>query len=142
MTKTKKNSGFTLIEMIIVVAIIGLLSTLLLISVSGIRKNSIDTRRKANLENVRGAVNMYYSVKSSWPALSGGNDGDKWDNLINTLATSGYLTDNISADEDNDGVDDYFAKNCVSDCQIELSATCVLTTNEDCDNGQYRLPIK
>ena len=137
--QTKTKLGFTLIEMIVVVAIIVVLSTLLLVSVSGIRKNAQDTRRKSNLENVRGAVNMYYSVKSAWPSVASG-----WTGLIQTLSDQGYLTENVSADEDGDGTADYTAAACAEGegCQIDLCVTCVVTTGEGCVNGKYCLEVK
>jgi prepilin-type N-terminal cleavage/methylation domain-containing protein len=140
--KTNKKSGFTLIEMIVVVAIIGILSTLLLVSVSGIRKNAQDTRRKSNLENVRGAVIMYYSVKSSWPTLSGSSEIVIWNNLISTLSTQGYLTDNVTSDEDGDSNADYTVAACSSGCQLKLCVTCVVPTGEGCTAGEYCLEVK
>jgi len=127
-TKPKNKKGFTLIEMLVVIGIIGLLSTVLLVSVSRIRKNSIDTRRKANLENVRGATSMYYSAKSSWPTFS------SWATLVSALSTSGYISDNIPADEDGDSLNDYSAETCTSPCQIKLCSACELD-GEGCTNS-------
>jgi len=135
--QTKTKWGFTLIEMIVVIAIIGILSTILLTSVSSIRKNAIDTRRKSNLENVRGAINMYYSVKSTWPSISGG-----WSGLMTNL--SGYITDSVSADEDGDGVADYSVSACTDGegCQMKLYANCVQPTASDCVSGRFSVTVK
>lgn len=135
--KTKKK-GFTLIEMLVVITIIGILSTLILVSVGRIRKNSIDTRRKANLENVRGAIAIYYSATSSWPAYT------DWNSLITTLSNSGYISDNIKADEDDDGIIDYQLCTCGEDCSgfgdcstgthMKLTAKCTVETGEGCND--------
>lgn len=141
--QTKTKLGFTLIEMIVVVGIIGLLSTLLLTSVSGIRKNSIDTRRKANLENVRGAINMYYSVKSSWPCDFAGSScadcttddsNSIWCKMITKLSTSGFLSDNVKTDEDGDDVSDYTITTCSSPCLVKLCSACESKNGEECTN--------
>ena len=128
-----KKSGFTLIEMIVVIAIIGILSTLILISVSSVRKSSIDTRRKSNLENVRGAINTYYSVKAAWPTYT------NWTTLNSTLSSGGYLVDAVPSDEDSDGKQDYLAllsthswvtANPSCPCQIGLCARCTVSKCE------------
>jgi len=140
-TKTNKKTlapgasrGFTLIEMLVVIGIIGLLSSMILISVSRIRKNSIDTRRKANIENVRGAISMYYSVKNQWPTAT------TWSDLITALSSSGYLSDSIKADEDDDGSADYTVCSCAVGCspacssgsQMRLSGKCEISDGEGC----------
>jgi len=135
------KKGFTLIEMLVVIGIIGLLSSILLISVTRIRKNSIDTRRKANIENVRGAISIYYSVKNQWPTITNGD----WSGLITTLSNSGYLSDNIQTDEDGDGNNDYNVCSCASGCspacnsgsQMRLTAKCELTDGEGCTDTTH-----
>lgn len=128
----KNRKGFTLIEMLVVIGIIGILSAMLLVSVGRIRKSSIDTRRKANLENIRGAITMYYSVKSTWPTFVA------WDDLIQSLSSSGYLSDLIKSDEDSDGQKDYSACLCGANCncspgsQIKISSRFEVSSNEDC----------
>jgi len=144
MIKTKNKRGFTLIEMIVVVAIIGILTTMILVSVSRIRKNSLDARRKSNIENVRGAITMYYAGKSCWPCVScsSGCASLSWSNLISELYDGGYLTQNILADEDSDGINDYSVCQCgASGCscdsgsQVKLSNACELSDGEGCTNA-------
>lgn len=133
MQKNKNKKGFTLIEMLVVISIIGLLTTMIIISVGRVRKNSIDTRRKANLENVRGAITMYYSVKNSWPSFT------SWDNLITTLTSAGYLSDTIKSDEDEDGSADYSvcacgscSPVCSSGTIMRLTAKCEIADGDGC----------
>ncbi|MDP3988396.1 MAG: prepilin-type N-terminal cleavage/methylation domain-containing protein [Candidatus Levybacteria bacterium] len=62
-----KNKGFTLIELLIVVAIIGILSTLLMANFIGIRQRARDGQRKSDLNQIRGALEMYRADQGSYP---------------------------------------------------------------------------
>ena len=59
--KYKINKGFTLIELLVVIAIIGILSSVILGSLNSARVRSIDVRRKADLVQIRMALELYYS---------------------------------------------------------------------------------
>ena len=143
----KNKKAFTLIEMLVVIGIIGLLSSMILVSVSSIRKNSVCTRREANVENVRGAVNMYYSIKTEWPDIAGG-----WKGLITTLSTAGYLTDSIAVDsqgqitDDEDGEEpaDYKVQACagVPGCQMQICNTCSVSGREGYTGDTRCLNVK
>ena len=54
-----KNSGFTLIELLTVMTIIAVLAGLALVSLQGARKSARDGKRKADLEQIRSALEMY-----------------------------------------------------------------------------------
>lgn len=73
--------GFTLIELLVVIVIIGILMGILLVSYQGTRKTARDGKRKADLEQIRSALQMYhadcgkYPNAITWPgagALTGG----------------------------------------------------------------------
>jgi len=69
--KTKKN-GFTLIELIVTVTIIAVLTVVGMISYGGTSKKARDSRRMADLEKIRVALELYrQSTGSTYPA-----DGD------------------------------------------------------------------
>lgn len=72
----KKNilqSGFTLIELLVVVAIIGVLTAVLLVNLVGIRERAADTKKKADLNQMKSSLRLYYNDAQSYPDASGGN---------------------------------------------------------------------
>lgn len=62
-----KNKAFTLIELLIVLAIIGILSTISLFAISGVRESARDAKRKADLETIRQALEMYKADIGNYP---------------------------------------------------------------------------
>jgi type II secretion system protein G len=59
--------GFTLIELLVVIAIIGILSAISLFALQNARQNSRDAKRKADLEAVRSALELYKSDCDIYP---------------------------------------------------------------------------
>ncbi|MBX4205782.1 type II secretion system GspH family protein [Candidatus Microgenomates bacterium] len=51
--------GFTLIEILVVIAIIGILSTLAIISYTGVQKSARDTQRKSDLKQYQNALEVF-----------------------------------------------------------------------------------
>ncbi|HUS59773.1 MAG TPA: type II secretion system protein [Nevskiaceae bacterium] len=71
-----KEKGFTLIELMVVMAVIGILAGLTLTGFTAARKTARDGQRKADLEQVRSALEMCRSDTGSYPAgtlVSGNN---------------------------------------------------------------------
>ena len=56
-----KDSKFNLIELIIVIAIIGILASIVIPNISDFSIKAKDTRRMADIKNVQTAVDMYYA---------------------------------------------------------------------------------
>ena len=67
----KKNAGFTLIELLVVISIIGVLLAISLFGLQGARESSRDARRKADLEMIRGGLEIYKSDCNIYPASLG-----------------------------------------------------------------------
>ena len=55
----RKNEGFTFIEMLVVVTVIGILAAVGVVSYQAANKNARDGKRRADLEQVRAALEMY-----------------------------------------------------------------------------------
>jgi general secretion pathway protein G len=64
----KKRKGFTLIELMVVMAIIGILMGLTLTGFFASRKTARDGKRKSDLEQIRSALEMCYSDTGAYPA--------------------------------------------------------------------------
>ena len=62
-----KQRGFTLIEILIVVAIIGILSSVILIGLGSARARARDARRIADLKEVQNALELYYGKAGMYP---------------------------------------------------------------------------
>lgn len=70
MHKTQ-TSGFTLIEILVVISIIGILAALLLANMAGIRGRAADAKLKNNMTQFRTALRYYYNENQSYPPTPG-----------------------------------------------------------------------
>lgn len=75
-----REGGFTLIELLVVIAIIGLLASIVLISLNKARSRARDSSRKADLHQIRMALELYYDKYDYYPYTGFGfnNSGEGW----------------------------------------------------------------
>jgi len=83
MINQKRQKGFTLIEILIVVAIIGLLSSIILVGLGSFRARGRDARRVADLRETQNALELYYAKNGSYPGSAA------WSALSGTLTGAG-----------------------------------------------------
>lgn len=65
--KTKLNSGFTLIELIVVMAIIAVLAGMSLFALPGARSSARDGRRQGDLQQIAAALEIYKADFDEYP---------------------------------------------------------------------------
>lgn len=63
----KHSSGFTLVELLVAITIIGVLSSIVAMGYAGQLKKARDGKRKADLENIRSALEIYRSDCGAYP---------------------------------------------------------------------------
>ena len=72
---TNKQSGFTLIELLVVIAIIGVLASVVMVSVEAARSKARDTARRAALNQIQVALELYRNDYGTFQVIGGGHMG-------------------------------------------------------------------
>ena len=68
LTALRKNKGFTLLELLIVIVIIGILIALVLPNLISGPARARDSKRKTDLRDIRNGLEQYYNDNSSYPS--------------------------------------------------------------------------
>ena len=70
------RKGFTLIEILIVVAIIGILASVVVVGLGPAQKRGRDSRRVSDLRSVQNALELYYGKNGQYPTVGVGSWGE------------------------------------------------------------------
>jgi prepilin-type N-terminal cleavage/methylation domain-containing protein len=70
----RKQSGFTIVELLIVIVVIGILAALVVTTFSGIQRKARNTERETDIKAIHGQLEAYFSQNNSYPALAEIND--------------------------------------------------------------------
>jgi general secretion pathway protein G len=90
--RSSYQGGFTLIEMVIVIVVIGILMGIAFQGISSVQQNARDTRRLADLRKVQTHLELYFGKCGHYPStqncgdLSGGTGSLAWATLTTKLA--------------------------------------------------------
>ncbi|MEK9169279.1 MAG: prepilin-type N-terminal cleavage/methylation domain-containing protein [Patescibacteria group bacterium] len=98
----KKSSGFTLIEILVVVTIIGLLTLTAVVTYGAFLKQSMDAKRKGDLGQVAAALEMYRSNSDTYPV------GSVWATTLNILKTPVVYIQSLPTDPKSSSYSYYY----------------------------------
>lgn len=68
----KNQKGFTLVELLVVVAIIALLSTLAVVALGSARTKARDAKRISDIKQVQTALELYFTDQNGYPVAATG----------------------------------------------------------------------
>ncbi len=96
--ENKSLTGFTLIELLVVIAVVGLLSSVVLVSLDNARTKARDAKRKAELGQIRVAIEAHHALKGYYPnpTAPGGDwcqsNNSCWTTLENELKAENLIS--------------------------------------------------
>ncbi len=81
----QKKRGFTLIEILVVVAIIGIIASVVIMSLAEAKKKSRDTQRESDLAQLQLALRIYFDANGTYLVNGGGwgGGGNGWTSYTN-----------------------------------------------------------
>ncbi len=110
-----RSKGFTLVELLVVLSIISLLSSIILGGVSGYRLKGQDAKVISEVRNLRTALELYYNKYGYYPSTSGtytctagtgSNSCTPGTGVLQALVTEGFISKvPIGNGADGNGVD-------------------------------------
>lgn len=127
---TKRNNrGFTIVELLIVIVVIGILAALVIVTYNGIQQKARDTERKTDIKALQGHLEAYWADNAKYPTLADAND--------TTFRTTNFkgLDPAAFADPKNSGSQQLCAAaaaNCYG--YVVTPTGCDNGTNGDCSN--------
>lgn len=126
------NKSFTLVELLIIVALISLLATIIFVTLGGTQVNTRDAKRLSDLNQLRKTLDIYFDKYDQYPsdgkdacdsgnyiAVNGVNDP-----LTLALKSSGVLAQGMTDPEINSGCAYFYGRpgwwDCAKSYQIEM----------------------
>lgn len=85
---TKSDSGFTIVEILVIILIIGILSTVLVLTYSGVRVRQNNTTRIASIKLIQSNLETFYAQSGFYPTLSEMNSSSWTKANLKTLEAS------------------------------------------------------
>lgn len=68
----KKQTGFTIIELLIVIVVIAILAAISVVAYSGIQNRAYASAIQSDLKSIATKIEMYWAEEGVYPAISGG----------------------------------------------------------------------
>ena len=71
-SKLNKKNGFTLVEILVVIAVVGILSILAVVALNNAREKSRDAKRISDIRQIQTALQLYFNDNNAYPISAAG----------------------------------------------------------------------
>jgi general secretion pathway protein G len=85
MSKTNIQRGFTIVELLIVIVVIGILAAITIVAYSGIQQRARDSIRTGDISSLQKALELYRVDNGIYPSVGADNTGYAVSSLAATL---------------------------------------------------------
>jgi type II secretion system protein G len=65
--KHKKQPGFTIVELLIVIVVIGILAAITIVAYNGIQQRARDSQRRSDIASIQKALELYHADNNGYP---------------------------------------------------------------------------
>lgn len=101
----KRNQGFTIVELLIVIVVIGILALLVVTTYGGIQQKARNSKRSADIGTIQTQLEAFYQDKGHYPSRTDMNDDDWLDDNMKSLDKGALIDPSNTADpQSNDFV--------------------------------------
>lgn len=83
--KVRDQKGFTIVELLIVIVVIGILAALVITTYGGIQGKARDSERQSDLQAVQTQIEAFYANNNYYPTLANMNDSTWRDTNMKNL---------------------------------------------------------
>ena len=66
-----RKSGFTIVELLIVIVVIGILAAIVIVAFNGVQNRAKDSERSSELASIQKALELYYIDNGGYPTCAG-----------------------------------------------------------------------
>ncbi|HEX5394901.1 MAG TPA: prepilin-type N-terminal cleavage/methylation domain-containing protein [Candidatus Saccharimonadales bacterium] len=67
---SQDKGGFTIVELLIVIVVIGILAALVIVTYNGIQQRARDTERKTDVKSLQGQLEAFWADQAKYPCLA------------------------------------------------------------------------
>src|SRR5882757_4414165 len=88
----KRNQGFTIVELLIVIVVIGILAALVITTYAGIQAKARNSKRQTDVQDIQTQLEAYFQTNGNYPSLTDMNTASFLSTNMKSLDT-GALED-------------------------------------------------
>jgi len=89
----RNNKSFTIVELLVVMAVIGVLLSLAVFGIQALQKNQRETQRMQDLKNIQGQLEAFYTKYRRYPVSGSNNNAELRVNGNNPEINVGFQPD-------------------------------------------------
>ena len=91
-----KNRGFTIVELLIVIVVIGILAAIVIVAFNGIQERAKWSKLQSDISSINKVVQMYYAQNGSYPATATPPNWSWRYSCITGVAGNSFIPDSSS----------------------------------------------